>query len=1082
MQGGHVERHTGGEGVKVGKQKLFQWASQISSRPVTSVDDLKDGVVLLRLFRHIWPNHMQQRAHRVKADPHFDSDLKINWELLKGCLSDAGVPLSFVDQKALQAGKFKAGYNALVLSFFLYNLGRDHDFAVDFYQPIDSRIASFLQSGDCIQSLINGGSLSVPPEMYDAFAETVNPGNVAEKEKKAQQRARDQSQSPTKKTTTPPERTKEVGKTPPSQSAKKEKAVGGAGRLRAKKKFVERGEETKGKHGDSFFLDDDVEAAEEEDAIFQDQLLLREGKGKRGIHNNPFSFSLSNEGDEEAGEEGSALELSGISPTGFQVLSRTLEMEEERNTASALPHGQPKSAQDLWAAAPIALGPQSQQKKTGGLPQGGGGARARTSSVVSLAKTAGARLGGQNQAGHTQQQQQKSLSAHQQTAQGAAGAEGARSRPVPRTGSAVHAAVPHPPGPSRASAAPPPSRLNHHQQHHPAGSPVPPTRGTASHYPDPLGLSKESPARPPQPVSFDPQVDAPPPFSSPPFAGLRRSAASLSRPVDEEEAEDEMVERQRQAEKAQAGMSIPTAASSVPPHTNERERERERAGRLQGIYRPLGPPAARYSSMPASPSPPPPPREMPSGFYHREHNEYVGQHEAVGVLEGPPFPFSATGATAEPEQRPVRVVSQADVIASSEWSEREKGRERGEGEQEDGVVRWQQEKQAEKGVPDTTAVRATQDAPMQRIRSVPSGVSRLSESHFESVLGDGQEQEGKGGGGAHVAPAVSPSQAAGGGSSSILTAAGGLGSWGADQYDGVGTQRLLECAEDLLLTARGESGGRGGRRGGTASSSTWISSDNRQKGEWMIAALISEVSSLLRTVKRQQEEAEAVSKLHQKKVRDMEEQKRMAVQAAREESERTVLLLKERHLEDLHRLRSDCVSRVRRLEDVVSTDAEAVDSLYSRLERLLERAEKEREEEKTEKEISGMDQEVECENEKGGGLFSSLPSDRLDLSPDLDREEATEKRTEKSPPSPNARRGKGTNGATLVPLSLSPKKEERSQKDKKETGEVEKDMKKVMRLCCHHFVCQTRHALSSEVGTMARLVEETKNSMGEVQK
>eukprot|EP00959_Pyramimonas_sp_CCMP1952_P256885 5367033-Pyramimonas_sp.AAC.2 len=63
-----------------------------------------------------------------------------------------------------QAAKFKPCYSILVMVYFLYNLARRHDFAVDFAHPIDQRLASYLQSPECIDALARGGALQVPPQ------------------------------------------------------------------------------------------------------------------------------------------------------------------------------------------------------------------------------------------------------------------------------------------------------------------------------------------------------------------------------------------------------------------------------------------------------------------------------------------------------------------------------------------------------------------------------------------------------------------------------------------------------------------------------------------------------------------------------------------------------------------------------------------------------------------------------------------------------------------------------------------------------------------------------------------------------
>eukprot|EP00741_Cyanophora_paradoxa_P023855 tig00021680_g23042.t1 len=146
----------------VGKKDLLDWATLMGGRPVNRVEDLKDGVVLVRILLQVFPRIAQMRRLKFKATPRGEWERRENWESVEAALEELRVPPKLVDAEGVQAGRFKACYSALVLTYFLFNLARDPDFSADFMHPVDGRLAAFLQSPRSLECLARGGALDGP--------------------------------------------------------------------------------------------------------------------------------------------------------------------------------------------------------------------------------------------------------------------------------------------------------------------------------------------------------------------------------------------------------------------------------------------------------------------------------------------------------------------------------------------------------------------------------------------------------------------------------------------------------------------------------------------------------------------------------------------------------------------------------------------------------------------------------------------------------------------------------------------------------------------------------------------------------
>lgn len=71
------------------------------------------------------------------------------------------LPITTLDRRGIQSGKFKSCFSFMVMLYFLQNLSKSHEFSVDFAHPIDGSLAAFLQSTASVESLAIGGGLNL---------------------------------------------------------------------------------------------------------------------------------------------------------------------------------------------------------------------------------------------------------------------------------------------------------------------------------------------------------------------------------------------------------------------------------------------------------------------------------------------------------------------------------------------------------------------------------------------------------------------------------------------------------------------------------------------------------------------------------------------------------------------------------------------------------------------------------------------------------------------------------------------------------------------------------------------------------
>jgi hypothetical protein len=164
----------------IGKKELLLWASEASGMICSKFEDLRDGVIIVKLISSIWPRAVDPRnSRKMKASPQLDWELKRNWDTVKDIMTDIRLPVQLVDRAAIQQGRFRACYNLLVMLFFMTSLTKHREFSVDFAHPIDPRLSAFLQSNASIDALSRGGALSVHPSDTDEGEEGVRDSAAA---------------------------------------------------------------------------------------------------------------------------------------------------------------------------------------------------------------------------------------------------------------------------------------------------------------------------------------------------------------------------------------------------------------------------------------------------------------------------------------------------------------------------------------------------------------------------------------------------------------------------------------------------------------------------------------------------------------------------------------------------------------------------------------------------------------------------------------------------------------------------------------------------------------------------------------
>lgn len=131
----------------VGKAELLQWSSQLAEQGCTRYDDLKSGVVVLKLLGQLWPVHCNfQRKVKLRSNPKNEWDIAQNWQSVHAVLLEVGIPADLLDIRGVALGKPASSYQLLAFLYCCQNFQTHRSPAADFETPLDPRLLRFLNS------------------------------------------------------------------------------------------------------------------------------------------------------------------------------------------------------------------------------------------------------------------------------------------------------------------------------------------------------------------------------------------------------------------------------------------------------------------------------------------------------------------------------------------------------------------------------------------------------------------------------------------------------------------------------------------------------------------------------------------------------------------------------------------------------------------------------------------------------------------------------------------------------------------------------------------------------------------------
>lgn len=144
--------------IVIGRKELFSFAERHSARRLSDYGGLADGTVLCCLFNLVFP---ELRVRPAAPQTHSTTQCaRLNWEQLFRRFARLCIPLAFLQPTALAANDVECGFSTLVLFYFLHNLSKRADFSSEFALDVAEGVTQYLQSTDCIVSLLLGNALS----------------------------------------------------------------------------------------------------------------------------------------------------------------------------------------------------------------------------------------------------------------------------------------------------------------------------------------------------------------------------------------------------------------------------------------------------------------------------------------------------------------------------------------------------------------------------------------------------------------------------------------------------------------------------------------------------------------------------------------------------------------------------------------------------------------------------------------------------------------------------------------------------------------------------------------------------------
>eukprot|EP01065_Artemidia_motanka_P036828 TRINITY_DN4487_c0_g1_i1.p1 TRINITY_DN4487_c0_g1~~TRINITY_DN4487_c0_g1_i1.p1 ORF type:complete len:1423 (+),score=446.40 TRINITY_DN4487_c0_g1_i1:37-4305(+) len=163
---------------RVGKEQILRWASEVTGEPCSRFQDLRNGVVPLRVFAAVLPGIANLNALQWCRKPTSDVEARRNFDILEQLAEKARLPEEALDREGVKKGAYAACWHFLATMYFLFKLATEGHYRVAFRRPIDGSIVDFLGSQDSIDLLASSG-VRGPLREYASNA-SWNPPSMAE--------------------------------------------------------------------------------------------------------------------------------------------------------------------------------------------------------------------------------------------------------------------------------------------------------------------------------------------------------------------------------------------------------------------------------------------------------------------------------------------------------------------------------------------------------------------------------------------------------------------------------------------------------------------------------------------------------------------------------------------------------------------------------------------------------------------------------------------------------------------------------------------------------------------------------------
>lgn len=141
----------------IGKRELFAFAERQTGSKMSNWSDLTTGQCIAELINVTMPL-CRIVVPRLTVHSHSQQS-SLLWQAISGVVRALRLPESCLNRKRLERQCKELGPSTLVLFFFLFNLSKNPDFTAEFSVEVVPELTQFLQSPDCVFSLVKGGAL-----------------------------------------------------------------------------------------------------------------------------------------------------------------------------------------------------------------------------------------------------------------------------------------------------------------------------------------------------------------------------------------------------------------------------------------------------------------------------------------------------------------------------------------------------------------------------------------------------------------------------------------------------------------------------------------------------------------------------------------------------------------------------------------------------------------------------------------------------------------------------------------------------------------------------------------------------------